>query len=188
MKKAISIVLTLVMALSLCTVAFAGEKRLGSESEVAVIPVTIKSVADGDAGTIFAVDVVWGAMQFDYATGNYTKWNPNTHEVDSTAGNAWLSTGNDIKVTNHSNAAVNVTIAVDGGNTKVYDAETVNVKITSDSQGNNLFTGAELANAYLVSEGRPQDAPSTTAYVHLSGAYTGNTEQTFNIQVSFAEA
>ena len=71
MKKALSIVLTLVMALSLCTAAFAVEE-LVTIGQTAKVPIKARTQGEGDAGTVYSVDVEWGAMQFTFTTGNFT--------------------------------------------------------------------------------------------------------------------
>lgn len=61
------------------------------------------------ADTVYSVDITWGSMEYTYTIESEGKWNPDTHEFDGKSGTgSWsCSDGADeVKVTNHSNAAV----------------------------------------------------------------------------------
>ncbi|MBQ2830399.1 MAG: hypothetical protein IJF15_05185 [Oscillospiraceae bacterium] len=190
MKKALSIVLVLVMALSLCTVALAGNDELATIGQAAKVEVKARSSAGGDAGTVYSVDVSWGAMQFTYTTGTYSTWDPDIHDYTEVSANNWIAQGNDITVSNHSNAAVKVNIAPDQGATWNPGSDTINVSICSDSGLTNAYQATTLANAETHAPGNPEGADSVTAFVKLAGAYTGSEQYTpiGNIVVSFAAA
>ena len=189
MKKALSIVLTLVMALSLCTAAFAVEE-LVTVGQTAKVPIKARTQGEGDAGTVYSVDVEWGAMQFTYTTGDFTTWDPDTHEDTIVAAGNWFAQGNNIKVTNHSNAAVNVNIAPDQGASVDTGNGTITIAITNDAAGQNAYSTTPLQNAETFAPGNPEGADSLTAFVKLTGTYSGpeNFTTVANILVSFTAA
>ena len=131
MKKLTTIVLALVMALSLCSTAFATlnnsetftsgvagvadtfDKANGSDQ---VIDVT--GSYSGTPTETYSVDVKWDAMEFVYTANDQTQWDPENHTYVLTTGGedtaAWSANGGDtVTVTNHSNKAVNVAFRFD---------------------------------------------------------------------------
>ena len=62
MKKIISLILAMVMVLSLSVTAFAAELDGANKSED--IDVSAKYVDGVTGGTVYSVDVSWGAMEF----------------------------------------------------------------------------------------------------------------------------
>ena len=109
--------------------------------------------ANSTVETVYSVDVAWDSMEFTYTVDSEGTWNPATHQVDGASEGQWSGDG-DVKVTNHSNAKVNVAVT--------YAAESSYSDITG-SFSNGTF---ELATA----EGTQVDsAPNQTATLTLSG-------------------
>lgn len=112
---------------------------------------------------VVSVDVEWGAMEFTYAVGGTKNWNAQTHSYtisNSTAG--WSANGNGVKVTNHSNVAVNATFT--------YAAENNNTMTGSFAYDNNKAvdnSGAIKLNQGLVNQ--KDNADHVTATLTLSG-------------------
>lgn len=107
MKKIISLILAMVMVLSLSVTAFAAE--LDNDKKQEEINVSAKYVDGISGGTVYSVDLNWGAMEFTYTVSGSQVWNPETHEYDTTTEDKWEAVGNEITVTNHSNAAIKAT-------------------------------------------------------------------------------
>lgn len=109
MKKLLAIALAFVMVMGMSVTAFAADTTIGEElTNPDAIEVNGK-YGDAAPATVYSVKIEWGAMQFTYSTGNTAKWNPATHTYDVTAASAgWTAEGNEVTVTNHSNAKVGV--------------------------------------------------------------------------------
>lgn len=106
MKKTISIIMALALAAILSTAAFAAEADDGNIKKN--IRVKAKYVEDIKASKTIQADVVCGEMEFTYSVNGTKTWNAKTHEYDIDTKCEWSAKGNDISVTNHSNAAIDV--------------------------------------------------------------------------------
>lgn len=107
MKKTISMAMAFALAATLSTAAFAAatvEEDGGSEN----ISVNAKYVDGLITGTTINADVVWGEMEFTYSVSGTKTWNTDKHEYDIVSNGAWSASGNEISVTNHSNAPISV--------------------------------------------------------------------------------
>ena len=103
-----------------------------------------------DKGTIvYKVDLAWGAMKFEYTSGNGV-WNPDTHTYNGGAGQAeWTETGyldgtnNKLDITNHSNGGIDAGLAFSLAGTPF------NASSTSDNAvvGNFFATNANAVTA-----------------------------------------
>lgn len=105
MRKIISTVLALALMLSLSVTAFASE--LGGSQDV-----TAKYEKTETEEAIYNVDIQWGELTFTYSETTEKTWNPDTHTYDTDVSGGWDKTETTIKVTNHSNVAVDVAMSV----------------------------------------------------------------------------
>ena len=106
MKKTISIVMALALVATLSTAAFAA---VADDADIKKdIGVNAKYVEDIKTSKTISADVVWGEMEFTYSVNGTKTWNAKTHEYDIDTKCEWSAKGNDISVTNHSNAAIDV--------------------------------------------------------------------------------
>ena len=105
MRKIISTVLALALLLSLSVTAFASE--LGGSQDV-----TAKYEKTETEEAIYNVDIAWGELTFTYSETTEKTWNPGTHTYDTDVSGGWDKTETAIKVTNHSNVAVDVAMSV----------------------------------------------------------------------------
>lgn len=152
MKKPVIALMALACTLAVSSAAFAASPITSTGGSD---PHEVKGqyYTDGAAGTVYSVDVAWDSMEFTYTVASEGTWNPTTHRYDSASEGRWSGDG-DVKVTNHSNAKVNVAVT--------YAAESSYSDITG-SFSNGSF---QLATA----EGTQVDsAPNQTATLTLSG-------------------
>lgn len=63
--------------------------------------------------TVYSVSITWGEMEYTYSQGAQGTWDPSTHTYrDSVASSwGWEEGSNQVSVTNHSNAGVEVLLA-----------------------------------------------------------------------------
>ena len=153
MKKFIALALTL--ALALCVLAiptFAAPADNTHEVEV-----TVNSGSAQDI--VYRVDVVWDALDFTYNFNSEgVEWDPATHAY-KTAGDgavgAWNKTSANITVTNHSNAAVNVSATkADVANTGV-TFELTNASFELATAEGTTFAAAPTQNIVCAVSGVP---------------------------------
>lgn len=155
MKKTISILLVLVLALCASIPAFAADTiTTGGGSATKDVKATYQP---GDTPTIYSVDITWGSMEFTYTDASKGTWDPNTHEYEGETEAAWSceKDANKITVTNHSNTRI---VAV------------LNYTASNGFSGiNGIFSkdSIELRSA----EGtEPVNAPHGDSYLKLSGS------------------
>ena len=147
MKKIISMMLMLALVMSMSVTAFASD--LGGSKDV-----TAKYEQSETEEAIYNVDLNWGDLTFTYTETVEKVWNPETHTYDSTVtGGSWDKTEATIKVTNHSNVSVVVSMSV----TPVTGTG-VEVALTG---GNATLAAGEVGNV--------DGAASVTGTVKISG-------------------
>ncbi len=160
-KKLTAVAMTGMMVLGMGTSVCAAEpiKEIGGTASQEV---KAKYTANQEAQTVYSVDIAWGSMEYTYTIESEGKWNPDTHQFDEKSGTgSWsCSEGADkVKVTNHSNAAVNAEFD--------YEAEGEYKGITGSFDGSTV----NLATA----EGTTVDqAPNETVQLTLNGALDKN--------------
>lgn len=117
---------------------------------------------NGQAETVYSVDIEWGNMEYTYTIESEGRWNPDTHDfVGKSAEGKWtcLDGADKVKVTNHSNAAVDAEFK--------YEAEGEYKGITGSFNSDTV----NLATA----EGTTVDeAPNETVKLTLDGALDKN--------------
>lgn len=148
MKKAITLMLAVLMILSMATIAMAAAP---GDSED--IDVTAKYNSSTSTVTVYSVDIVWEDMTFTYNEETEKVWNAADHSYSSTTTGEWDKTAATITVTNHSNAVVNVALTyvpVDG----------TGVSATLDINEKALAAGVE---------GKPDEADALLATLTVSG-------------------
>ena len=77
------------------------------------IPVTATYQEIGNTDTVYSVDIIWGSMNFTYQVQKGS-WDPETHSYSTSSSGTWADpisganslNSNQLKITNHSNAAV----------------------------------------------------------------------------------
>ena len=171
MKKFLSVILALVMALSLSVTAFAATNDGSSPTEITVNGTYTPGTA---ADEKISVDIVWEAMDFTYTAPSQGTWNPATHAYDGATEGGWSDNTPAITVTNHSNVAVNATLGFTPDVAGVIGTFTE----ASGTENDNIL---ELATA----EGTEvENAPTATANFGISGAAIDATQTLGTITVT----
>lgn len=116
--------------------------------------VKAKYVAGEESDIVYSVDVEWGAMEFTYTAASEGTWDPDTHTYKDIVDAKWTENGNTVKVTNHSNAPVDVDFSY--SKATGFEDLTGLLSVTSDT----LDAGVE--NDY-------DNADSVTSALTLSG-------------------
>lgn len=106
MKKLISAILTLAVALGLGVPALAAEQAINTEGTHNISIV-------GTGSSSYQIDklsfvVAWESMSFEYTAGNRGTWNPGTHSFEGKTDGSWTTEKRKITVTNHSNVKLEV--------------------------------------------------------------------------------
>lgn len=136
--------------------------------------------ATEEAETVYSVDVTWGNMEFVYTIDDEGTWNPEKHQfTNASVSGKWSCEENqdEVTVTNHSNAPVNVSFA--------YQAEKNYNGITGNFDKSGA-TKLETAEGTEVS-----NAPAVTAELSLTGKLGKDVKSTTKIgtaTVSLSEA
>lgn len=102
MKKAIALILTMVLLLSLSATAFADTIQTGDKN----IDVTAQYNQGITTPDVYSVDIQWEGMTFVYNESGSKVWNPATHTYTDNTTAGWVDNTAAITVTNHSNVAV----------------------------------------------------------------------------------
>ena len=128
------------------------EERLDDPNASVSFDVKAK-YTEGVSSDVYAVDIEWGSMEFEY-TGAGTRWDPEKHEYVTTTEATWSANGNDITVTNHSSKPVEATLSytAEDSYSAVYGSFTTESKVLASAVGTSV-----------------DEAPSFTAELTLGG-------------------
>ena len=157
MKKLLSVILALVMALSLSVTAFAATNDGTQDTEITVNGTYTPGTT---ADEIISADIAWDAMDFTYTGASQGTWNPVTHAYEGATEGGWSNNTPAITVTNHSNVAVNATLGFTANVTGVVGTFTE----ASGTENDNILNLATAEGTTL------ENAPTATANFGISGA------------------
>jgi hypothetical protein len=182
MKKMLAIILAVALVASLCTTAFAAtlENFTGTPAKATDTHDVTLNIPNLHDDTVYNVVVEWDDLDFTYNFDSDVAWQPGSHLYDGDADNAgWTGEGT-IKVTNHSNREVDVTVLFDNGaNSKQFVADTnieatigaatavANVGVDAGKAANELES-ADIQGIY----GVVSKADAVTYEVTVAGAPT----------------
>lgn len=152
MKKLLVLSLAIVMMFAMATTSFAAITAADG-SETADVTAKYKAGAT-DGEIVYSVNVTFDNMTFTYTGKGASKWDPESHSYPEVAAEGWDKTEANIKVTNHSNASVAVTVSY---------TESANAGDVDGAISNGTFT---LATAV---ETTVENAPTNTAKLTISG-------------------
>ena len=144
------------MALSLSVTAFAATNDGTSDTEITVNGSFVSGTA---ADEKISVDIVWDAMEFTYAAPSQGTWNPAAHAYEGATEGGWSDNTRTITVTNHSNVAVNATLAFTAAVDGVVGAFTE----ASGTENDNILNLATAVGTTV------ENAPTATANFGISG-------------------
>lgn len=167
-KKKAGMMLAAALSLSGAVTVFGSDGTVVENGGQASCDVTGSYVTGEDGGTVYRVDITWGAMEFTYTDVSKDGWDTGTHQYNSVVPAAWSWTDdtNKITVTNHSNTAVDASLAYQ--NNPGYDitADFYNASISGDSlPGSKL----EIASAEPEDGNVQGSAKSGDAYLQITG-------------------
>ena len=167
-KKLAAVAMTSIMVFAMGTSVCAAspiEEAQGTDSKGVKATYETKDKAE----TVYSVDIAWGDMKYTYTINSEGTWNPENHKFEGASESGTWSCGeraNEVKVTNHSNAAVNVAFS--------YEAEEDYKAISGnfDQKEVSLETaeGTEVENA-----------PTNKATLSLTGALEKNVAEATKI-------
>ena len=160
-KKLTAVAMTGMMVFGMGTSVFAASPITAvGASDTGVVKATYS--ADTKAETVYSVDIEWGNMQYTYTIDSEGSWDPDTHKyTGASEGGRWSCDdgADEVKVTNHSNAAVKAAFT--------YEAE-------SDYQSINGSFNKEGVTLKTAEDTEVSEAPTDTATLSLNGALKKN--------------
>lgn len=155
------IIIALVLTVAMCaSFAAAADTVSGLSSVSKDVSLTYTAVSEDKTTIVYSADVTWTDVSFAYNAGT-TQWNPKTHDYTASGASAnWSDSEGSVKVTNHSNAAIAVTVSFAKASTA---NGTANVSVSNGSF--TLASGADVTYA---------KAANNTATLAASGEPTSN--------------
>ena len=172
MKKILAMALALVMTFGLSVNALAVEpdELTTTEAPYNVSTGTVSvTVNEGvDAGIVYSVTVEWTDTEVIYQKAGEGRWNPETHAYDNATQDGWTNNTAAVKVTNHSNAAVDAVVENSVNNT--------GVSYELDPAEFNLATAENT---------EVEEAPSQTVTITAEGTPTAGSD-TFTVTITAA--
>lgn len=170
MKKVISLILVLCMALCLSIPAFAEDTYQGGNNSSYEGEVRVEIDSSAAPEDTYFVRISWNSLTFTYSFGNELVWDAENHKYTFAGEAGWDKTDANITVINHSNVSVQVDAEFTESNT---NNGTVEVTLTNDS-----FV---LAAPEVAEEGQTTIAPSGKIKVSISGAPEEGTTEGFKV-------
>lgn len=170
MKKLLSVLLALTLVLSMSMTAFAADtspKTGVGDNGSAEISVNGTYEAGSSATEVISVDISWGAMDFTYTSASDGIWNPSEHIYSGSIEAGWTASGNEITVTNHSNAGVTASLsftATAEGITGTFDKSS----LTLATAVGTLYTEAPKDTSTFSITGGQIDADQTLGTITVS--------------------
>ncbi len=159
MKKILILILALLLAASMSVTAFAAEPdaTLTGDNKSTSVDVYVTYEDATTTPTVYSVDVEWQEMNFNYVSAGTMVWKPETHEYEHQTTGAWESDRANIKVTNHSNAAVDVTVIYTANGTTGVTGTIANGTFTLETAEGKTVAEAPTKTATFTVGGVPTD-------------------------------
>ncbi len=158
MKKLLAAVLALALSAALTVTIFAAPNAsLNGSDKSETIDVNVTYQDATDSPVVYSVEVEWQEMNFKYISAGSMVWDPSTHEYQNQTTGAWESNTADIKVTNHSNTEVNVSVSYTPDGTTGVTGTITNGSFTLESADGKAVSEADSKLATLTVSGVPTD-------------------------------
>lgn len=170
MKKLLVVFLSAVLLLSLSVTVWAGSSEGNLRTEE--IPVTASYEASTEAAIIYSIDLTWGDMAFTYKASNPGTWNPDELTYEGSTEPGWtFSTatssdninGNQIRVTNRSNAGIYCDLSFATINDEIYG---------------NISGSFSPHSSFFINSAQTGSASSETISLELNGTPPSNISDT----------
>lgn len=161
MKKTIATLIAVLMSCSMCAVVSAATlTETGSAN--GDVKATYQEGSSG--GTIYSVDLSWGAMEFTFTDVSEGTWNPETHQYVNSAASKWEANGNTVTATNHSNTSIDVSFAYnkESGYDSVNGTLDVNSKSLATAVGTTVDAAPSVTSTLTLSGSLDSDTPAKT--------------------------
>ena len=179
MKKMLSLILAIVMMFALAVGASAEEpsmkdiQQVGSGTYGKDVDIAITGIKN--ASTVYYVVIDWEAMTFTYNFAETSNvWNPEMHKEEISRGTAgWDKNEASVTITNHSNAAIDVSASFIDDNDKYSTTKngvTATLYKTAASNGNECTAGTVATR--LPSAVGYEKAKEAAAHSDLIAKYT----------------
>ena len=173
MRKLLT-VLALVLTVAMCASFVASADTLsGISSSSKDVSVNYTATSEDKTTIVYSADVVWTDVAFSYSAGT-TQWNPESHDYSASGAAAtWTDTAGSVKVTNHSNADIAVTVSFAKASTANGTAtvSVTNGSFTLTSAAGVAVDAAASSSATLKASGKPtSNATIGTVTVAISAA------------------
>ena len=173
MRKLLTII-ALVLTVAMCaSFAAAADTISGLSSVSKDVSLTYTAVSEDKTTVVYSADVTWTDVKFSYNAGT-TQWNPESHDYTASGASAkWSDGEGSVKVTNHSNAAIAVTVSFAKASTAngTADVSVSNGSFTLASGVDATYATAANNTATLTASGKPtSNATIGTVTVKIAAA------------------
>ena len=103
MKKALSIILAIMLVLSMAVTVCASTGVGQGDSESTAVKGTY---SEKTVKTVYSLDIAWEGLSFTYNAEYKGEWNADTHTYENGTAAGWAAGTGKITVTNHSNTGI----------------------------------------------------------------------------------
>ena len=155
MKKVIRILTAFVLVLSMSLTAYAATR---SDSRNVIAQYTQTTTEDA----VYSIEMTWDDLTFTYIEQTINTWDPDTHTYTTQTGGGWNKTTATVKVTNHSNVAVDVEMTLTSVTGTGVNVGLVGGDATLAAGTVGNVSGAESVSGLITVSGKPNSSVTAT--------------------------
>lgn len=160
MKKVFAVVMAFTILFCYSVIGFAADYTL-AEKNMKEIDVIAKYSASVNTPEVYSVDISWDSMTFTYTQNDTKNWDADNHSYVTETDGGWNKTTSSVKVTNHSNVAVDVSIEYTAiADTGVSGSLSKESAVLSQGEEGN-YDGADSVTSVLTVSGKPTSGVSS---------------------------